>query len=340
MLFGYRRAELLGKPIEMLMPERNQGQYRSRLEAFMAKPCGTPGQAVEFQGVRNDGSEFPIEVSLCAFATERGVMISTAIRDVTERKRIEASLAEASKAKSDFLNSMSHELRTPLNAILGFAQLLQTDRENTLTAKQQEYVGYVRQGGEHLLSLVSQLLDLVAIEKDRLELCVERIDVWETLKQVYGLTSTLAQANGIVLELSLPDKIGDVFADEFRLRQALLNLLSNAIKYNRPGGTVSLAALPAADGRIRFSITDTGIGIPFADQEELFKPFQRFGVNRSGIGGTGIGLALARKLIEAMNGAIGFASQPGQGSVFWVELPATAAAAPAVAFTEKLAISN
>jgi signal transduction histidine kinase len=190
-----------------------------------------------------------------------------------------------------------------------------------LTAKQREYIGYILQSGNHLLKLVNDVLDLSGVEAGRLKLSIEPLGVRESLETVYGSLAPLAAKAGIRVTLNLPDRIADVHADALRLNQVLINLVSNAIKYNCPGGTVTISAEEAGGGKVRIAVADTGKGIALNRQGEVFQPFRRLGAEQSGIEGTGIGLALARKLIEAMNGTIGFASVPDQGSTFWIELP-------------------
>jgi protein-histidine pros-kinase len=299
-LFGYPRTRLLGERPEMLM---------------------SPTESGELVGKRRDGTLFPIEVSHSPLQTEDGSMTSSAIRDVTARKRIEADLLRASRAKTDFLSGMSHELRTPLNAVVGFAELLQMRSGGDLTAKQEDYVTHILEGGQHLLVLVTQLLDLAGIEAGKLNLSVMPVDVPAVLRYVHGLMSPLAQQAEIEFVLNIPADIADACADELRLRQVLINFLSNAIKYNHAGGQVILAAEPV-DGAVRFTVSDTGNGIAPDRKDELFQPFSRLGAEHSKVSGTGIGLAYSRKVVEAMGGTVGFTSEVGKGSVFWVDLPA------------------
>ena len=316
-LFGYPRAQLIGQSAELLMP---------------------PATEQGLIGRRKDGATFPIEVTHSPLRSGSATMVSSAIRDVTERKRIETELMRASRAKTDFLSGMSHELRTPLNAVVGFAELLQMKSVGELTPRQEEYVAHILEGGNHLLVLVTQLLDLAGIEAGRLNLAVMAVDVRAILRYVHGLMSPLAQQAGVEFVLDMPMDIADARADELRLRQVLINFLSNAIKYNSQGGRVILTAEATDDSAIRFIVTDTGIGIPSDRANELFKPFNRLGAEHSEVSGTGIGLAFSRKVVEAMGGSVGFSSEVGKGSVFWVNMPAErppiTTAAPAIADNE------
>ncbi|GHD62143.1 hypothetical protein GCM10017083_50550 [Thalassobaculum fulvum] len=255
--------------------------------------------------------------------------------DVTDREMAlaaaeaaRAAADEANRAKSEFLSSMSHELRTPLNAIIGFGQILQLDREGRLSAEQRQYSEHVVRSGEHLLSLVNEVLDLAGVEAGRLRLSLEPVPVDSVLREAIKTMQPVAQKAGIDLGLVGSVAVPDVQADAQRLRQILLNLLSNAIKYNRADGSVTVAVEASEDGCVRISVTDTGRGISAEQLAHLFVPFQRLGAEFTHIEGTGIGLALSKRLIEAMEGRIGASSQPGRGSTFWIEVPVAASAAP------------
>ena len=241
--------------------------------------------------------------------------------DSTERKQAQAAAENANVAKSEFLSRMSHELRTPLNAVLGFSQLLQLDRGQLLSAQQMEQIDKIHSGGQHLLNLINEVLDLSGIEAGRLKLSIERVAVADMVADIAQVMAPLAAKTGIALSHESEGGIADVRADHLRLRQILLNLVSNAIKYNRANGTVILAAGRGPRGHVRFSVSDTGPGIPWERRGELFQPFQRLGAEHTAIEGTGIGLAIAKRLVEAMDGEIGFVSTPGEGTRFWVDLP-------------------
>jgi protein-histidine pros-kinase len=308
-LFGYRRDELLGRPADILIPFASD----------------------ELVGVRKDGTTFPAEVSQGPLQTEDGLMVSRAIRDITARKLIEAKLVQANRAKSDFLSGMSHELRTPLNAVVGFAELMQIKGAETPPEKLQEYIGHILDAGKHLLTLVTQLLDLAGIEAGRLNLSMDAVDVRTVLRNVHGLMAPLAEKVGVKLILQLPAEIADAYGDQVRIRQVLINFLSNAIKYNREGGSVTLTASETHTADIRFSVSDTGIGIPPERRDELFQPFHRLGAEHSQVTGSGIGLAYSRNVLEAMGGRLGFTSELGTGSTFWADLPMAETSIPVAA---------
>ncbi|HEX5804226.1 MAG TPA: ATP-binding protein [Azospira sp.] len=260
-------------------------------------------------------------------------------REILERQEIERALrasekvAEAaSRAKSDFLSGMSHELRTPMNSILGFTQLLESEPGAPLSESQQKFARQIMKAGSHLLALIDQILDLSRIEAGKLVLSLEPVQLRALLDESLPMIQHLAEKRQLAPIRVAVDELR-VVADYGRLKQVMLNLLSNAIKYNRAGGSVSVTAA-AADERgdcVRIAVTDTGSGIPAERLGELFQPFSRLGVNSADVEGTGIGLVLTRRMVEAMGGTIGVDSAPGRGSTFWLTLPAAPAAHPAAA---------
>jgi len=225
----------------------------------------------------------------------------------------------ANAAKSDFLSRMSHELRTPLNAILGFGQLLESDTEHPLTQTQIGNIREILQGGNHLLHLINEVLDLSRIESGRLEIYLEAVNIAPLIESCMKQLQSLADKHAISFMLDLSDMW--VMADAVRLKQVMINLLSNAIKYNREGGRIQVSCFAPAGQRLRISVQDSGNGIPAAMLSRLFQPFERMATAYEGEEGTGIGLALSKMLVEAMHGKIGVYSVPGTGSTFWFELP-------------------
>jgi PAS domain S-box-containing protein len=281
----------------------------------------------EVRYVTKDNGARWVEVHARVTRNAHGAPMGTAgvIRDVTERRCTEDALraareaAEAaSRAKSEFLSRMSHELRTPLNAILGFGQLMELE---AATPDQQENATQILRGGRHLLALINEVLDITGIESGHLALSTEPVLVREVVEEVLDLMQPLAGVRQIELS-SDPAHLFDeyVHADRQRLKQVLLNLVANAVKYNREGGKARITWEHAEAGRVRIVVADTGPGIPAEKVSRLFTAFDRLGTE-STVEGTGLGLALSKRLVEAMSGAIGIETTVGTGSTFWIELP-------------------
>jgi PAS domain S-box-containing protein len=321
-LFGHPREALLGQPVEMLVPERFRGQHGGHRAGFFRAPKPRQmGAGLELYGLRRDGSEFPVEISLSPIQTEDGLLIAGAIRDASERRHAERLLQEANRLKSEFLANMSHELRTPLNGILGFSELLVDRRVGPLNDKQREYIQDIHACGQHLLQLINDVLDLSKVEAGRMDVYAEAFEPAAAVASVLAVIAPLAQKKQVRLmppECAVPQ----VMLDPHKFRQVLFNLLSNAVKFTEPGGHVQLSVQPEGEGRLRMEVRDTGIGIAPADMPRLF---QAFGQLDSGLSrraeGTGLGLALTRRLVELQGGSIEVQSTPGVGSTFSVLLP-------------------
>ncbi len=257
-----------------------------------------------------DGGRFLIETDI------------TPIKQSESELRIAKQQAEAaSRAKSEFLSSMSHELRTPMNAILGFGQMLEFNPDEPLSDNQKECVEHITNGGQHLLGLINDVLDLSRIEAGKAEFSMEDISCLTVINECLPLMAVMAKSRGIEIILPEEDEGLRVRADHTRLKQVLLNLISNAVKYNRENGRVSIAIKEITDARVRITVSDTGAGIAESQQKELFKPFSRLGAEYSEIEGTGIGLVVCKDLAELMNGTVGVESVEAKGSSFWIELP-------------------
>ncbi len=257
----------------------------------------------------------------------------TTAADVTESHHAEVALRlakeeaeKANQAKSVFLSRMSHELRTPLNAILGFGQVLgmSLSREDD-----RQCVEHILRGGKHLLGLIDEVLDLSRVEAGELVLQPTRVPLDKLVRECVGFVRKLAQARQVVCTVKARPAWLAVWADEQRLRQVLFNLLSNAIKYNREGGKVTLSCEGRPDGRVRLRIRDTGPGISPANLARLFVPFERLGQELGEVEGTGLGLVVSRRLLEAMGGSLGVESNGKSGSTFWLELPEAVGTVPA-----------
>jgi PAS domain S-box-containing protein len=257
---------------------------------------------------------------------EHGTVSTIAdVTDDVERAdelRSSREVAEAaSAAKSEFLSSMSHELRTPLNAILGFAQLLERDRKQPLSERQIERLRHVLRGGEHLLRLIDDVLDLSRIEAGRVMVSPEPVNVREVVEVVITTLEPMASRAGIAIQRAALPEVPRVVADRTRLAQILMNFGSNAIKYGKQGGHVRFAIAEPDPTTVRITVIDDGIGIPADKRDKVFEPFQRAGQETGPIEGTGIGLTITRRLAEMMKGRVGFTSEVDRGSAFWVDMP-------------------
>ncbi len=287
---------------------------------------GDNGHVIEVYYLRThgvaDGAQ-PFLDEEAAMLRNIAVQIGLAMRRrmalrATQAARDEAEAANA--AKSEFLSRMSHELRTPLNAIIGFAQMLALPGKSSLSEQQADNVQEILKAGQHLLVQVNEVLDLARIESGRIELSLEPLPLTPLIKDCVAQVQPLAAARGITVAAPIDEAVA-LQGDYTRVKQVLLNLLSNAIKYNRDGGQIHVAAVATSE-QMRVEVRDTGRGIAPEKRARLFKPFERLESSYDGIEGTGIGLALVKRLVEAMGGEIGVDSEEGVGSTFWFVLPA------------------
>jgi len=337
-LTGCSRDELIGAPFKNYFtdPERAEAGIKRVLSENKVTNYELTARA-------RDGKETVVSYNATTFydrdRTLQGVF--AAARDITERLILDHALHDtnvalqsaklaaekANLAKSDFLSSMSHELRSPLNAILGFAQLLESGQPAP-TLGQRQSIDQILQAGWYLLELINEILDLALIESGKLSLSTEPVSLADILGDCHGMIEPSAIKSNIALTFPHFHDSPFISGDRTRVKQVLINLLSNAIKYNRTGGTVDVIYTPAAGGRIRISVHDTGNGLAPEKLAQLFQPFNRLGQESGSEEGTGIGLVVSKRLVELMGGTIGAQSTVNVGSIFWIELHATHAPRP------------
>lgn len=317
-LFGYARAELVGRPVEMLVPERFAAHTRFRA-GYLHEPRTRPmGLAGNLTARRKDGSEFPVEISLAPLETEDGLLVSAAVRDITERRRIQEA---ADRLKDEFFASVSHELRTPLTSILGYAELMEDLSD--LTPGARRFLEVISRGAQRELRLVDDLLTLVKLESGGLPMSVDDVDLVALAGQAVAGCAPSAAARRLTVELVAPAGPVVVPGDALRLGQVLDNLLSNAVKFTPPHGWVEVRVRGGCDWSV-VEVRDDGPGISEADQRRLFERlFRTRDVVEANVPGAGLGLSIALGIAEAHRGSLAVESARGQGTVFRLTLPSS-----------------
>ena len=324
---GFRRDEAVGGTVEGLGFWTNLSEKAQLLSLLQQH-----GRVAPFEATlrKKTGETFAGLLSVELVDTHGGRLRILSVADITARKRAEASLIAArvsadreNEAKSEFVSRMSHELRTPLNVILGFAQVLRLD---PLQSNQDEAVGHILTAGHHLLDLINDVLDLSRMESGRIKFAIERVSVADAIEDSLSLIQPLAAVRHITTQFIPDEPVEGLMAmsDRQRLKQVLLNLLSNAVKYNRDGGSVTVTCGLRAAGEVRIQVADTGPGISPQNLRLLFTPFERLDAEGTIAEGTGLGLALSKRFVEAMGGTIGATATLGEGTAFWVDLPLAA----------------
>lgn len=321
-LFGYERSELIGQQVEMLVPDRLSGKHLSFRAGYFEEPRARPmGGFGDLYARRKDGTEFPVEISLSPLRTEQGLLVSAAVRDISERKRLQE---ENDRIKDDFFATVSHELRTPLTSLIGYGELM-SDLEQ-LSDQGRRFLTVMMRSAERELRLVDDLLTLVAIEDSGLEVRPEQVDVLTIVAE--SVEAARPRAEEAAIELSVTDRLGDrvVEVDPDRIGQALDSLLSNAVKFTPAGGRVDVEVRPAEPvagvPTVEIAVSDTGPGIGDQDPERIFQRLYRASDAVSeAVPGAGMGLTIALAIVEAHAGTLRIARSDATGSTFVMRLP-------------------
>jgi PAS domain S-box-containing protein len=339
--FLYRRDDVMGQPVaELIIPAHLRASHREALARYLSRGSGSIiGKRVELIAMRSDGSEFPVELSLTSISTKVRPIFTAYIRDLTEQKQQEEMrersrelerqnlhIQEANRLKSEFLANMSHELRTPLNAVIGFAEVLVDGKAGAINSDQQEFLNDILSSGRHLLQLINDVLDLAKIEAGKMELDPETFSIKKAAEEVCTVMKPLALNRHIAINVEAAPHADLVTLDHRKFKQILFNLLSNAVKFSRDGSEVKVAVDVDGQKQIRMQVKDHGIGIRKEDLPRVFREFEQLdsGASRR-FPGTGLGLALTKKIIELHNGSIVVDSKFGEGSTFTVTFPRSVA---------------
>jgi PAS domain S-box-containing protein len=334
--FGYARSEALGRELaDLIVPPQHRDAHRTGLARYAATGHGPMiGRLLELTAMRSDGSEFPVEFAIQPVLIEGQTSFTAYLRDLTERRRadelrlkslrLEAEnrrVREASRMKSEFLANMSHELRTPLNAIIGFSTILREASSDVTPEQRVEFLGDILTSGRHLLQLINDVLDLSKVEAGKLEFRPEPVEIDRVVREVLSVLKEAAASKGLGISVDV-EPLTDVYLDAGRLKQVLYNYVSNALKFTPATGRVIIRTRAEGAAMWRLEVEDSGIGIAEQDLRRLFVEFEQVDASTAKQhGGTGLGLALTKRLIEAQGGQVGVRSTLGQGSVFWATLP-------------------
>jgi PAS domain S-box-containing protein len=333
-LFGYKAEEIVGQPITTLIPVDHRPEEDLILAQMRAGARVLPFETVR---QRKDGSLVDVSVTISPVRDGQGEVVgaSKIVRDISQQRRHEElrqkgvlleaenrQILAATKLKNEFLANMSHELRTPLTAIIGFADLMYGGKVPADSPKHHEFLGYIRTSGQHLLRLINDVLDLSKVESGKFEFFPEVVDLAQLVDEVISILSVEASRKGLRVEVMIDPALPQPVIDPGRLKQVLYNYLSNAIKFSAQGGRVTVHAAPQGSSEFRLEVEDEGIGIGAENLRLLFVDFQQLdaGISKRHAG-TGLGLALTRRLVEAQGGSVAVRSVQGQGSVFSAVLP-------------------
>ncbi|MCX6397484.1 MAG: PAS domain S-box protein [Propionibacteriales bacterium] len=315
--FGYDRAEMIGQSIEILVPDRFAGMHAGFRNGYVREPRTRPmGLAGDLFARRKDGTEFPVEISLAPLETEDGLLVSAAVRDISERRRMQT---EADRVKDEFFATVSHELRTPLTSMLGYSELM-ADLE-VLSPQGKRFLQVITRSAERELRLVDDLLTLVAIEESGLTIRTALIDLEPIVRDAVEAARPRAEEVDIDLSLDIPGAAVVIDGDRDRVGQAIDNLLSNALKFTPGGGSVRVR-LVVHGGTVEVEVADSGMGIDEIDPNRIFERLYRSGsAVAQQVPGAGLGLTIALAIVEAHHGTIGVVKSDTHGATFRITLP-------------------
>jgi PAS domain S-box-containing protein len=340
-IYGYDESEVIGRSVGVLIPPDKSGEMETLLEQIRR---GEIVEHYETRRIKKNGRAIDVSLTVSPIKDSQGKIVaaSAIARDITDRRRLRLELQEknrlleeqfqlvqeANRLKSEFLANMSHELRTPLNAIIGFTQLMHDGKVGPVSPEHQEYLGDILSSGRRLLELINDVLDLARVESGKMEFVPEAVKLSLVIDQICLMLRSAASGKQLALTSEVSPQVEDLVIDPAKLKQIIYNYLSNAIKFTPAGGAVSIRALPEDDDRFRLEVRDSGMGIAPERIGELFVEFKQL---EAGLGkkhqGTGLGLALTKKIVEAQGGRVGVSSAVGAGSTFVAVLPKTALSA-------------
>ncbi len=328
-LFGYREDEVAGESVELLMPESYREKHRAGFERYrVSGRAHLVGKTIELEGLRKDGTIFPIELSLASWTSGEGTYFTAIIRDISERKHAEElrrskeSAEEANRSKSRFVAGISHELRTPLHAIIGFTNLLLQNKDGNLRPSDSDFLHRILANAKDQLHVINTILDLSKIEAGRLEVTKAPANLDSIVRDIVKQLEGEYRNGNVALEVSIPPAVKPVLTDENKLKQVLMNLIDNALKFTETGKvTVEVMVNPMNSQPFRIDVSDTGIGIPPGHLQEIFEPFLQLETKGDlPSSGTGLGLSICRSLCDLLGYQLQVQSTPGGGSTFSVVL--------------------